>query len=140
MTPSAETRQKTMKQIASNRDQHMQLLGEIATFDLPRVRIPGGLLHVRTAVKLAAELGVTRAFDPMVREPGEPAEVHYDLEADSLYLRIERAGRSGAMRPEKLAELADLVASYEDRELTVVFASSERWSDARNFKKLLDAD
>jgi len=125
---------------ASNRDLLKQFFGEIATFDIPRVWIPGGLWHVRTAVKLAAELGVTCAFDPMVREPGEPAEVHYDLEADSLYLRIESAGRSGAMRPEKLDELADLVASYEDRELTVVFASSERWSDARNFKKLLDAD
>src|SRR3569623_847191 len=78
------------------------------------------------------------AVDPMVREPGEPAEGHYDLDADSLYLRIESAGRSGAMRPEKLDELADLVASYEDRELTVVFASSDRWSAARNFDQLND--
>lgn len=125
---------------AANRDLLKRFFGEIATFEIPRVWIPGGLWNVRTAVKLAGELGVTCAFDPMVREPGEPAEIHYDLEADSLYLRIESAGRSGTMRPEKLDELADLVTSYEDRELTVVFASSERWSDARNFKKLLDAD
>ena len=125
---------------AANRDQLKRFFGEVATFDVPRVWIPGGLWNVRTAVKLAGELGVTCAFDPMVREPGEPPEIHYDLEADSLYLRIESAGRSGTIRPEKLDELADLVLSYEDRELTVVFASSERWSDARNFKKLLDAD
>lgn len=125
---------------AGNRDQLKQFFGEVATFDIPRVWIPGGLWNVRTAVKLASELGVTCAFDPMVRDPGEPPEVHFDLEADSLYLRIESAGRAGAMRPEKLDELADLVMSYEDRELTVVFASSERWSDARNFKKLQDAD
>ena len=127
---------------AANRDQLKRFFGEIAVFDLPRVWVPGGLWNVRTAVKLAGELGVTCAFDPMVREPGEPPEVHHDLEADSLYLRIEAAGRSGTIRPEKLDELADLVSVYreQDRELTVVFASSERWADARNFKKLLDAD
>ncbi|HSN28633.1 MAG TPA: DUF72 domain-containing protein [Kofleriaceae bacterium] len=125
---------------AANRDQLKRFFSEVAVLDVPRVWVPGGLWNVRTAVKLAGELGVTCAFDPMVRDPGEPPEVHYDLEADSLYLRIESAGRSGTIRPEKLDELADLVMSYEDRELTVVFASPERWSDARNFKKLLDAD
>ena len=111
-------------------------------FDPPvqRVWIPGGLWNVRTAAKVAGELGVTCAFDPLVREPGEPPEIHYELEAASLYMRIEGAGRSGAIRAEKLDELADLVTHYEDRELTVAFASPERWSDARNFKKLLDAD
>jgi len=127
---------------AANRDQLHRFFGEIATADLgvTRVWVPGGLWSVRAAVKLASELGVTCAFDPLVREPGEPPEVHYDLEAESLYLRIESASRAGALRPEKLDELADLVHSYEDRELTVVFASPERWLDARNFKKLLDED
>jgi uncharacterized protein YecE (DUF72 family) len=125
---------------AANRDLLKRFFGEIAVMETRRVWVPGGLWNVRSAVKLASELGVTCAFDPMVREPGEPPEIHYDLEADSLYLRIEAAGRSGTMRAEKLDELADLVMSYEDRELTVVFASPERWADARNFKKLLDAD
>ncbi|MBV8761758.1 MAG: DUF72 domain-containing protein [Deltaproteobacteria bacterium] len=125
---------------AANRDQLKRFFGEVAVMDVPRVWVPGGLWNVRTAVKLANELGVTCAFDPLVRDPGEPPEIHYDLEADSLYLRIEGAGRTGTLRAEKLDELADLVASYEDRELTVVFASPERWSDARNFKKLLNED
>jgi uncharacterized protein YecE (DUF72 family) len=124
---------------AANRDQLKRFFGEL-DLGVPLVWIPGGLWQVRAAVKLAGELGITCAFDPLVREPGEPAEVHYDLEADSLYLRVEAAGRSGAIRPEKLDELADLVSHYEDRELTVAFASPERWADARNFKKLLDED
>ena len=124
---------------AANRDQLKRFFSEL-DLGAPLVWVPGGLWQVRTAVKLAGELGVTCAFDPMVREPGEPPEVHYDLEADSLYLRIETAGRSGAMRPEKLDELADLVMSYVDRELTVAFATPERWVDARNLKKLLDED
>jgi uncharacterized protein YecE (DUF72 family) len=129
---------------ASNREQLKRFFGEIAVFDPPvqRVWVPGGLWNVRTALKLANELGVTCAFDPMVREPGEPPEVHHDLEAESLYLRIETPGRSGPIRAEKLDELADLVMGYitQGRELTVVFGTPERWSDARNFKKLLDAD
>ena len=127
---------------AANRDLLTRFFSEIAVFDPPvqRVWIPGGLWNVRTAAKVARELGVTCAFDPLVREPGEPPEIHYELEADSLYMRIEGAGRSGAIRSEKLDELADLVTHYEDRELTIAFASPERWSDARNFKKLLDAD
>jgi uncharacterized protein YecE (DUF72 family) len=124
---------------AANRDQLTRFFGEVDV-GVPRVWVPGGLWQVRSAVKLAGELGVTCAFDPLVREPGEPPEVHYDLEADSLYLRVSGAGRGGALRPEKLDELADLVSHYEDRELTIAFASPERWLDARNFKKLLDED
>jgi uncharacterized protein YecE (DUF72 family) len=127
---------------AANRDLLKRFFAEVAVLEAPvrRVWVPGGLWNVRTAVKLAGELGVTCAFDPLVRDPGEPPEIHHELEADSLYLRVEGAGRSGAIRSEKLDELADLVTQYEDRELTVAFASPERWSDARNFKKLLDAD
>jgi uncharacterized protein YecE (DUF72 family) len=124
---------------AANRELLARFFGEL-DLGVPRVWVPGGLWSVRTAVKLAAELGVTCAFDPLVRDPGEPPEIHYDLEADSLYLRIEAAGRSGALRPEKLDELADLVTHYDDRELTIAFASPERWQDARNLKKLLDED
>jgi hypothetical protein len=121
----------------ANRDHLRRFFSEL-TLDVPRVWVPGGLWSVRTAVKLASELGVTVAFDPMVRAPGEPPEAHYDLDADSIYLRIESAGRAGALRPEKLDELADLVSHYEGRALTVAFASPHRWQDARNLKKLID--
>jgi uncharacterized protein YecE (DUF72 family) len=124
---------------AANRAQLERFFGEV-DLGVPRVWVPGGLWQVRTAVKLANELGVTCAFDPLVREPGEPPEVHFDLEAESFYFRIEGAGRAGPIRSEKLEDLAMLLEHYEDRELTVAFASPERWADARNLKKLLDAD
>ncbi len=126
---------------AANRDQLKAFFGELATAEaigVPRVWVPGGLWEVRAAVKLAAELGVTPAFDPLVRGPGEPPEIHYDLEAESLYLRIEGAGRSGTINAEKLEDLAALLEHYEDLSVTVAFASPERWADARNLKKLLD--
>lgn len=130
---------ETFSPSAANREQLKRFFGEI-DLGVPRVWVPGGLWQVRTAVKLANELGVTCAFDPLVREPGEPAEVHYDLEAESLYFRIEGAGRAGPIRAEKLEDLVALLEHYEDRALTVAFASPERWADARNLKKLLDAD
>lgn len=126
---------------AANRDQLRRFFAEVAsaeTIGAQRVWVPGGLWEVRAAVKLAAELGVTPAFDPLVRGPGEPPEIHYDLEAASLYLRIEGAGRGGTINAEKLEDLAALLEHYEDLSVTVAFASPERWADARNLKKLLD--
>lgn len=92
---------------------------------------------MQTALALALELGVTLAFDPTVRAPEQPPEVYYELEAPSLYFRVENAGRAGAMRQETMEELAALIEHYEDCRLTIAFASAERWTDARNLKKLL---
>jgi hypothetical protein len=89
-------------------------------------------------VKLAEELGVTCAIDPLVQEPGATTDPYVDLEASSLYFRIESAGRAGMIRNERLEDLAALVESYEDIPLTVAFNSPERWQDARNFVKLLN--
>jgi len=122
---------------AANRDQLKRFFSEV-TFEIERVWVPGGLWDVRTAVKLAAELGVTVAFDPLVRDPAQPAELYEGLEAASLYFRIAGAGRAGAIRTEQLEDLAALIGHYEDLPLTVAFASPERWHDARNLKKLLD--
>lgn len=128
---------------AANRDQLKAFFGEVATQEAigtTRVWIPGGLWEPRTAVKLANELGVTCAIDPLVHEPGEMVDPYVDLEADSLYIRIESAGRAGMIRNERLEDLAELLAGYleEDLELTIAFASPERWQDARNFVKLLN--
>lgn len=129
---------------AANRDQLKQFFSELATPEAiatERVWVPGGLWEVRSAVKLANELGVTCAIDPLVHEPGEVVDPYYDLETSSLYLRIVGAGRAGLIRNERLEDLAALVESYkaQDLSLTVAFASPERWQDARNFLKLLDA-
>lgn len=129
---------------AANRDQLKQFFGEVVPAELlgvTRVWLPGGLWEVRSAAKLANELGVTLAFDPMVRAPEEPPEIHYDLELSELYLRPEGAGRAGLIRNERLEDLAALIESYgDDLPVTVSFASPERWQDARNFVKLLSGE
>ncbi|MEO8843217.1 MAG: DUF72 domain-containing protein [Kofleriaceae bacterium] len=124
---------------AANRDQLKQFFAELApeqVIGCERIWVPGGLWDLRTAVKLAAELGVTCAFDPLVRDPNDPPEIHYGLEATSLYLRIE-SPRAGLIRNEKLEDLVALIEHYEELPVTVAFASPERWQDARNLKKLL---
>ncbi|HUJ60298.1 MAG TPA: hypothetical protein VLX92_17445 [Kofleriaceae bacterium] len=128
---------------AANRDQLRRFFAEVAPREAlggaDRVWLPGGLWEVRSAAKLAAELDVCFAFDPLVREPGVPPEVHEDLEAPRIYLRPENAGRTGTLRPERIDDLAMLVEHYEDRPLVIAFATPERWADARNLRKLLDA-
>jgi hypothetical protein len=131
---------ETFSPSAANRDQLRRFFSELVPADVlgvPRVWLPGGLWEVRAAAKLARELGVTLAFDPLVREPGEPAEIHYDLDVEALYLRPEAAGRAGTIRNERLEDLVALMEHYEDRTLTVAFASPERWNDAKNLVKLL---
>lgn len=128
---------------AANRDVLEKFFAEVAPAELlgcERVWLPGGLWEVRSAAKFASALGVTLAFDPLVREPGEPEEIHYGLELSALYLRPEGAGRAGMIRNEKLEDLAALIESYSDLPVTVSFASPERWQDARNFVKLLTSE
>jgi uncharacterized protein YecE (DUF72 family) len=131
---------ETFSPSAGNRDQLKRFFAELATAEaigVERVWIPGGLWEPRTAMTFANELGVTCALDPLVHAPGEEIDPYEGLEASSLYFRIESAGRGGALRQERLEDLAALLESYGDVPTTVVFASPERWQDARNFKKLL---
>lgn len=126
---------------AGNRAQLHTFFGELATAEAigcERVWVPGGLWEPHAAVKLAGELGVTCAIDPLVREPGTPPEIYETLEAEALYLRVESPGRAGPIRSELLEDLAALIEHHQDLSLTVAFASPERWADARNLKKLLD--
>lgn len=125
----------------ANRDQLRRFFHEIATREavgVERVWIPDGLWEPRAAVAFARELGVTCAIDPLVRDPGQPAEVYEDLDAPALYFRISGLGRSGPIRSEALEDLAALLEHYENIELTVAFASPTRWQDARNFRKMLE--
>ncbi len=128
---------------SANREQLATFFTEIASeaqLGVPRVWVPGGLWGVRTAAKLALELGLTLAVDPMVIDPSQPEERYEDLEVPGLYFRIENA-RTGLIRNEKLEDLAALIEAYSSTgiPLTVAFASPERWQDARNFRKLLEA-
>lgn len=127
----------------ANRDRLKAFFEEVATPETVgtnRVWVPDGLWEPRAAVKFATELGVTAAIDPLVYDPNTPAEVYEDLEAEALYFRISGLGRSGKIRSEKLDDLAALVEHYEGIELTIAFASPERWNDARNFSKVLDVN
>ena len=130
---------------AANRDTLKQFFGELATAEtigVPRVWVPDGLWDLRTAVTFAAELGVICAFDPLVRDPGQPPEVHYDLDLSALYLRVTGLGRSGPLRSERIDDLVMLVEHYEDVEggIAVAFESATRWQDARNLKKTIESE
>ena len=130
---------------AANRETLKKFFGELATAELlgvPRVWVPDGLWDLRTAVAFAAELGVICAFDPLVRDPGQPPEVHYDLDLAALYLRVTGLGRSGPIRSERLDDLVMLVEHYADVEggIAIAFESPSRWQDARNFKKTVESE
>jgi len=128
----------------ANRDRLKQFFAEVATeatVGATRVWVPDGLWEPRAAVTFATELGVVCAIDPLVYDPATPHEVYEDLAAPALYFRIGGLGRAGAIRAEKLEDLAALVEHYQDQDidLTIAFASPARWTDARNFKKLLES-
>lgn len=130
---------ETFSPSAANREVLRKFFAEVVPAELitvERVWLPGGLWEVRSAAKFASELGVTLAFDPLVREPGEPPEIHRDLELSALYLRPEGA-RAGTIRNERLEDLVELMEHYETLDVTVAFASPERWQDARNLLKML---
>jgi uncharacterized protein YecE (DUF72 family) len=127
---------------SANRDRMRQFFAEVATpdavGDVPRVWIPDGIWDVRTAITFATELGLVCAFDPLVRDPGQPPEVHEDLEVEQLYFRISGLGRTGPLRTEKQEDLVALVEHYEGLSVTIAFDSPLRWQDARNFKQMLE--
>jgi len=126
---------------AANREQLRTFFGELATAEAvgaERVWVPDGLWDPRTAITFAKEINVTCAIDPLVRDPGQPPEVYYDLEVDSLYLRVSGLGRSGPIRNERQEDLVALLEHYEDLPITIAFDSPSRWQDARNLKKLLE--
>jgi uncharacterized protein YecE (DUF72 family) len=125
---------------SANREQLRRFFGEFATEDAigtSRVWLPDGLWEPRIAVNFATEIGVICAIDPLIHDPSTPAEVYEDLQASALYFRIAGIGRAGPIRTEKLEDLVGLVEHYAGIPLTVAFASTVRWQDARNFKKLL---
>jgi len=126
---------------AANRAQLAAFFGEVATEEAvgaARVWVPDGLWDLRTAIAFAKELGVICAFDPLVRDPGQPPEVHYGLDVSALYLRVAGLGRAGSLRTERIDDLVSLLESYEDIPATIVFESPARWQDARNLKKTLE--
>jgi hypothetical protein len=126
----------------ANRDRLTQFFNDVATEDAchaMRVWVPDGLWEPRAAIKFAIELGVLCAFDPLVRAPEDPPEIHYGLGVEELYLRITGLGRSGPISTAKQEDLIALLIEYAGRPATIAFESPSRWADARNLKKLLES-
>ncbi len=127
----------------AHRDRLKTFFNDVASAErisTDRVWIPDGLWEPRAAVKLATELGVACAFDPLVREPGMPPEVYEELDAPTMYFRVEAPHRPDALGDEQLEDLALLVEHYEARSVSrvrVAFATRNRWRDARAFRKLV---
>jgi hypothetical protein len=127
----------------AHRDQLKAFFNETATAErvaTDRVWVPDGLWEPRAAVKLATELGVACAFDPLVREPGTPPELYDELDTTNLYFRVEAPHRPDTLGAEHLEELALLVEHYEARSakrIRVAFATRNRWRDALAFRKLV---
>jgi hypothetical protein len=125
----------------AHRDQMKQFFGEVATPETTgaqRVWVPDGLWEPRTAAAFARELGIVCALDPLVREPGQPLELFFELDLPELYFRVSGLGEGGPIRSEKQEDLVALVEHYEGLPLTIVFESPSRWQDARNLKKFLE--
>lgn len=120
---------------AANRDLLRRFFTEIAA-DLGGERVwhPDGLWDTRTAAKLATELGVTLAVDPLVRDQTrEPPEFYATLEVPKLYMRVSGIGRGARKLASSQLEEIELVASVYER-TWIVFATTDALGDATRFR------
>lgn len=126
----------------ANRERLTRFFAEVAPAELfggaQRVWIPDGLWEPLAAVRFAQQLGVTCAVDPLVTIPGAPPDLHLHYEAESLYFRFGGLGRSRGLREEDLLAIEELATYYPDA--SFVFASMERWKDAKNTAQRLSEE
>ena len=125
-----------------NREKLRQFFAEVAPAELfagaKRVWVPDGLWEPLSAVRFASELGVTCAIDPLVQIPGMPPDLHLHYETSDLYFRILAIGRNRGLREDDFISLEELSAIYEDADF--IFATMERWKDAKNSLQRLSAE
>lgn len=126
---------------ATNRDRLRAFFGEIAPKErfgeAVRVWEPQGLWEPPAAARLAAELDVALACDPLSNDPLHQLEVDFaGLAAPMVYFRITGLGR-GQQRFDDYAlePLLDLVPAYE--RTWVVFAHEYKYPDAIRCRRLL---
>lgn len=133
----------TFSPSAANRDTLRRFFGEVAhegTFGAAvRAWHPDGLWEVRTALKLANELGVVLVADPFVRDATrDPPDLYATLETSDVYFRVTGMGRGQRrLGPAQLEELADATSAYE--RAWVVFATVDAFVDATRFQRTLGA-
>lgn len=126
---------------AHNRDMVRNFFNNIATLEkfseTVRVWEPLGLWEVTASARLAADLGVTLACDPLSNNPiDNPERLLTELPGESAYFRITGLGR-GTQRFDDYAlePLLDAVHTY--RRTWVVFAHAHKYPDAIRCHRLL---
>jgi uncharacterized protein YecE (DUF72 family) len=123
----------------SNRERLVRFFAEVAPAELfggaQRVWIPDGLWEPLTAVRFAAQLGVTCAIDPLVAIPGASPELHLHYETSDLYFRLHGIGRTRGLREDDLIAIEELSSIYG--EAAFILATMERWKDAKTISQRL---
>ncbi len=127
---------------SSNRDRLRHFFAEVAPAEhfgsAQRVWVPDGLWEPLSAVRFAAELGITCAIDPLVQIPGMPPDLHFHYETTDLYFRIHAIGRTRGLREDDLISIEELSAFYENA--SFILATMERWKDAKSVLQRLSAE
>ncbi len=128
---------------ATNRRAMRVFFSEIATQErfpqTARVWEPQGLWEIDVAARMACDLGLVLACDPLTNDPLAPgADIFAGLPGDKVYFRITGLGR-GKMRFDEYAieSLLDLADAYEHTWL--VFAHIHKYPDAIRCRQLLGA-
>lgn len=125
----------------SNRDRLRAFFGDMASAELfadtARVWEPLGLWDVHTAARLAEELGLVLACDPLSNDPLLHLEVDFaSLPVSRMYFRITGLGRGSQRFDEYALEpLLELAAAYQ--RVWVVFTHAHRYPDAIRCQRLL---
>lgn len=125
---------------SGNRELLRRLFSEVVPAEITgtaaRVWQPDGLWDTRTAVKLAAELGVVFGCDPLVRDQTrDPPDFFATLDVPDVYFRVTGLGRGGRrLASSQVDELAEITGAYE--RAWVVFATVDSLSDATRFQRM----
>lgn len=123
----------------TNRDRLRAFFAELAPAEhyvgMQRVWIPDALWEPVAAVRFAAELGVLCAVDPLIKDHEYRPGVFSELDTAYAYFRVLGLGRNNTLRQDALDELAEAAAAYDSA--AVMFATPERWKDAKNFARNL---